>query len=68
MHDKRNNLLEASDVVDQSALDPYVMVRDAWLQRRLAQIKDEDGSYNERNDGNDVPRKLELAPRSAVIQ
>ena len=63
----RTNLLEASGVVDQSALDPYVMVRDAWLQRRLAQIKDEDGSYNERNDGN-VPRKLELAPRSAVIQ
>ena len=67
MLDTRTNLLEASDVVDQSALDPYVMVRDAWLQRRLAQIKDEDGSYNERNDGN-VPRKLELAPRSAVIQ
>ncbi len=68
MLDTRTNLLEASDVVDRSALDPYVMVRDAWLQRRLAQIKDEDGSYNERNDGNDVPRKLELAPRSAVIQ
>jgi phospholipid-binding lipoprotein MlaA len=65
MLDTRTNLLEASDVVDQSALDPYVMVRDAWLQRRLAQIKDDDGSYN---DSNDVPRKLELAPRSAVIQ
>ena len=65
MLDTRTNLLEASDVVDQSALDPYVMLRDAWLQRRLAQIKDDDGSYN---DSNDVPRKLELAPRSAVIQ
>ena len=65
MLDTRTNLLEASDVVDQSALDPYVMVRDAWLQRRLAQIKDDDGSYN---DSNDVPRNLELAPRSAVIQ
>ena len=65
MLDTRTNLLEASDVVDQSALDPYVMVRDAWLQRRLAQIKDNDGSYN---NSDDVPRKLELAPRSAVIQ
>lgn len=65
MLDTRTNLLEVTDVVDQSALDPYVMTRDAWLQRRLAQIQDEDGGYT---PADEKPRQIELAPRSAVIE
>ncbi|MBS1174012.1 MAG: mlaA [Burkholderiaceae bacterium] len=44
--DTRTNLLEVTDTLDESALDKYSMVRDAWLQRRAAQIRDEDGSYD----------------------
>jgi phospholipid-binding lipoprotein MlaA len=36
----RASLLGASSVLDQAALDPYVFVRDAYLQRRLKQIYD----------------------------
>lgn len=61
----RTSLLEITDVVDESALDPYVMMRDAWLQRRMAQIKDEDGGYA---PADEKPRQIELAPRSAVIE
>lgn len=68
MLNTRSNLLEATDTLEESALDPYVMVRDAWLQRRLAQIKDEDGGYEQTNPSEGTPRQLEIAPRSAVIQ
>jgi phospholipid-binding lipoprotein MlaA len=36
----RASLLGASNVLDQAALDPYVFVRDAYMQRRLKQIYD----------------------------
>lgn len=54
--DTRANLLEVTDRLDESALDKYSMVRDAWLQRRSAQIRDEDGSYDSINT--DAPREL----------
>ena len=44
--DTRTNLLEATDALDASALDKYTMMRDAWAQRRAAQVRDEDGSYD----------------------
>ena len=68
MLDTRTNLLETTDTLEQSALDPYVMARDAWMQRRLAQIKDEDGGYDNSSPRDGAPRQLEIAPRSAVIE
>ncbi len=38
--DKRADLLNASRVVDQAALDPYAFVRDAYLQRRRNEVYD----------------------------
>lgn len=39
--DARSNLLRASSVLDQAALDKYTFTRDAHLQRRRAQIFDQ---------------------------
>jgi phospholipid-binding lipoprotein MlaA len=36
----RQSLLGASNVLGEAALDPYIFVRDAYLQRRLKQIYD----------------------------
>lgn len=38
--DRRADLLAASRVLEQAALDPYAFVRDAYLQRRLSDIHD----------------------------
>jgi phospholipid-binding lipoprotein MlaA len=38
--DTRADLLNASRVLDQAALDPYAFVRDAYLQRRDDQVHD----------------------------
>jgi len=38
--DSRANLLRTGELIDQAALDPYLFVRDAYLQRRTNQIYD----------------------------
>lgn len=38
--DKRTELLDASDLVDEASLDPYAFMRDAYLQRRASLIQD----------------------------
>lgn len=38
--DKRAQYLPGSDLLDEAALDPYVFVRDAYLQRRHNKISD----------------------------
>jgi len=38
--DTRADLLNASRVLDQAALDPYAFVRDAYLQRRRSEVHD----------------------------
>jgi len=43
--DTRADLLNASRVVEQAALDPYAFVRDAYLQRRNSAVYD--GNVNE---------------------
>jgi len=40
--DTRANLLGASRVLEDVALDPYTFVRDAYLQRRRAEIREGD--------------------------
>lgn len=48
--DKRAQLLPASDLLDEAALDPYTFMRDAYLQRRANQIKDGAASKKELQD------------------
>ncbi|MCX7628044.1 MAG: VacJ family lipoprotein [Methylophilaceae bacterium] len=38
--DRRSTFLPGSDLLDEAALDPYVFMRDAYLQRRNNQIND----------------------------
>ncbi|MCP3667941.1 MAG: VacJ family lipoprotein [Gammaproteobacteria bacterium] len=38
--DKRANLLAASDLLEQAALDPYEFVKDAYLQKRRNEVHD----------------------------
>lgn len=38
--DRRTELLEAKDLVDDASLDPYAFMRDAYLQRRENQVRD----------------------------
>jgi phospholipid-binding lipoprotein MlaA len=49
--DKRTELLDAKDIVDDASLDPYAFMRDAYLQRRESLIADGNGSVNPTNDG-----------------
>jgi phospholipid-binding lipoprotein MlaA len=38
--DRRADLLSASRVMQQAALDPYTFVRDAYLQKRQSDVYD----------------------------
>lgn len=38
--DKRTELLDAKDLVDDASLDPYAFMRDAYLQRRASLVQD----------------------------
>jgi phospholipid-binding lipoprotein MlaA len=52
----RANLLDASSVLEQAALDRYAFVRDAWLQRRRNLIYD-GNPPREKDDDDDEPPK-----------
>jgi phospholipid-binding lipoprotein MlaA len=52
----RANLLDASSVLEQAALDRYSFVRDAWLQRRRDLIYD-GNPPREKDDADDEPAK-----------
>ncbi len=43
--DERAELLEASDILEQAALDPYIFQRDAYYQARQHAIKDGDSKH-----------------------
>lgn len=49
----RTNLLEASDILDEAALDPYAFMRDAYLQRRENQLADGDVSKQNKPQDSD---------------
>jgi phospholipid-binding lipoprotein MlaA len=60
--DRRTQLLEAGDLVDDAALDPYSFVRDAYLQRRASQVQDGivpddllDGAFEPADEDLDIP-------------
>jgi phospholipid-binding lipoprotein MlaA len=52
----RANLLDASSVIEQAALDKYTFVREAWLQRRRNLVYDGDPP-REREEPDDEPTK-----------
>ena len=45
--DKRTELLDATDLVDEASLDPYAFMRDAYLQHRTNAIEDGANSKDE---------------------
>ena len=52
----RANLLDASSVIEQAALDKYAFVREAWLQRRRNLVYD-GNPPREREEPDDEPTK-----------
>ncbi|HEU4708410.1 MAG TPA: VacJ family lipoprotein [Methylophilaceae bacterium] len=67
--DKRSQYLPASDLLDEAALDPYVFMRDAYLQRRENQVNDgtvvkKDNSYYDETEP-DGSSEQEEAPADA---
>jgi len=59
--DKRTELLDAKDIVDEASLDPYAFTRDAYLQRRDSQIRG-DGTKKPVDDGFEPADEDKLAP------
>ena len=49
--DKRTELLDTKDLVDDASLDPYAFARDAYLQRRDSLIADGDLTKKAADDG-----------------
>lgn len=48
--DKRTELLDATDIVDEASLDPYAFMRDAYLQHRASAVND--GADSEQDSQN----------------
>jgi phospholipid-binding lipoprotein MlaA len=59
---RRADLLDATDLIDQAAIDKYTFIRDAWLQRRRNLVYD-GNPPRERDDSEDDP-KSEEPPKS----
>lgn len=72
MVDKRSQYLPASDLLDEAALDPYVFMRDAYLQRRENQVQDgrivkRDNSYYDETEP-DETSEADFEPEAAVAE
>jgi phospholipid-binding lipoprotein MlaA len=52
---RRAELLDASSLLEQAALDRYIFLRDAYLQRRRSQIYDGQPPRQRDDDVNDAP-------------
>jgi phospholipid-binding lipoprotein MlaA len=48
--DRRAALLDAGNLIEDAALDPYQFVRDAYLQRRESQVHDGEMSNDQQDD------------------
>ncbi len=63
--DKRSQYLPGSDLLDEAALDPYVFMRDAYLQRRANMVND--GAEQERvKDESDAEDEVPAAKVAAA--
>jgi phospholipid-binding lipoprotein MlaA len=63
--DRRSNLLRAGDVLDQASLDKYSFTRDAYLQRRSAEVFDYREGKSKDGKDNDGAEPREDAPAPA---
>lgn len=67
--DKRTQLLDAKDLVDDASIDPYAFMRDAYLQRRASLIQDgivpQELLQDEFEPEDDVPAKATLLEQAA---
>lgn len=52
--DRRAQYLPGSDLLDEAALDPYIFMRDAYMQRRESQIMDGDTAKPDDSSDNDM--------------
>jgi phospholipid-binding lipoprotein MlaA len=64
--DRRTELLDAKDIVDDASLDPYAFARDAYLQRRDNLIAD--GAVNNKSDDGFEPADEEPAAAPAAVE
>ena len=48
--DKRSQYLPGSDLLDEAALDPYIFMRDAYMQRRDHLVSDGEGVASDNSD------------------
>lgn len=75
---RRSELLEASDILQTAALDPYEFLRDAYLQRRRnlvydgnppdeIDIENDTKPRQESSDASPFPSPMESSPGSAVV-
>lgn len=55
--DKRAALLDAGNLIDDAALDPYQFVRDAYMQRREAQVHDGEASTDDDEKPQEQPQE-----------
>jgi phospholipid-binding lipoprotein MlaA len=75
--DKRTELLDAKDIIDNASLDPYAFTRDAYLQRRASDVQDglvpadllnsDDSGFEPADEDVVTPDKaVEAAPAASV--
>jgi len=64
--DTRASLLDASRTVDRTAIDPYSFVRDAYLQRRNAMVRQRTGNPDVAPDYDDNGENDDQAPSGTV--
>ena len=67
MVDRRAALMDASNLIEEAALDRYEFVRDAYMQRRESQVSDGDAQGKE-DDKNLTPDKAKDAPADKVSE
>ncbi|CAN7168954.1 MULTISPECIES: MlaA family lipoprotein [Duganella] len=67
--DQRANLLDASSLLEDAALDRYEFIRDGYLQRRESQIHPDDGGpvrKAKKDDSAEIDTKPAAAPTAAT--
>lgn len=61
--DKRSTYLPGSDLLDEAALDPYVFMRDAYMQRRENQIQD--GNVQQQDDSSELEAETNVVAQAS---
>ena len=76
--DKRTQLLDAGDLIDDAALDPYAFMRDSYLQKRASDVQDglvpidllggsyDDGGFEPADEDIDIPLEGDTSAATEV--